>query len=461
MNHNAHFKKYGKSYQEKIFQAFITDKNWAAQMCEVMTPEYFELKYLKFLTENYFNFYIKYKSFPSMPALLNIVKEELRNDKDIVLKDQIVDFLHRVKANPDIGDLKYVKENSLDFCRKQAMKEALEKAVELIATDKVESVIGIMKEALSAGLTSTIGHDFFEDMENRFIHINRNPVPTGLHFLDKDGILNGGLGRGEIGVITAPTGVGKSHFLVSLGAEAIKRGRNVIHYTFELTENVVGLRYDSHLCNIPSDEVIKRKDEVIKTYNTNEEYGRLIIKEFPTGSASVITLRNHIEKLMLKSFAPSLIIIDYADIMRSTRKFDSLRHELKLIYEELRNLSMELNIPIWTASQSNKEGSTSNVVGLENMSEAYGKAMVADVVVTLSRKPEEKAKGTARLFVAKNRAGKDGILFPLHIDTSQSRFTIMPDSEITTLDEAIAMGNTNLKEKLKQKWKEVNGENNE
>ena len=90
------------------------------------------------------------------------------------------------------------------------------------------------------------------------------------------------------------------------------------------------------------------------------------------------------------------------------------------------------------------------------MSEAYGKAMVADVVVTLSRKPEEKAKGTARLFVAKNRAGKDGILFPLHIDTSQSRFTIMPDSEITTLDEAIAMGNTNLKEKLKQKWKEVN-----
>ena len=456
MNQNAHFKKYGKSYQEKIFQAFITDKNWAAQMCEVMTPEYFELRYLKFLTSNYFDFYIKHKSFPSMPILLNIVKEELRNDKDLVLRDQIIDYLHRVRANPDVGDLKYVKENCLDFCRKQAMKEALEKAVELIATDKVESVIGLMKNALSAGLPSTVGHDFFEDMESRFVYINRNPVPTGLHFLDKDGILNGGLGRGEIGVITAPTGVGKSHFLVSLGAEAIKRGKNVVHYTFELTEAAVGIRYDSHLCEIPSDEVRKRKDEVIKHYDKKDDYGRLIIKEFPTGSASVLTLRNHIEKLMLKSFAPQLIIIDYADIMRSTRRFDSLRHELKLIYEELRNLSMELNIPIWTASQSNKEGSTSNVVGLENMSEAYGKAMVADVVVTLSRKPEEKAKGTARLFVAKNRAGKDGILFPLHIDTAMSRFTIMHDSEIMTIDEAIQNGNTNLKEKLKEKWREVN-----
>ena len=134
--------------------------------------------------------------------------------------------------------------------------------------------------------------------------------------------------------------------------------------------------------------------------------GRLIIKEYPTGSATVMTIRNHIEKLLLKSFVPSLIIIDYADIMRSSRRFDSLRHELKLIYEELRNLSMDMNVPIWTASQSNREGANATVVGLENMAEAYGKAMVADVVLSLSRKPMEKASGVGRLFIAKNRAGK-------------------------------------------------------
>ena len=126
--------------------------------------------------------------------------------------------------------------------------------------------------------------------------------------------------------------------------------------------------------------------------------GRLIIKEYPTGSATVMTIRNHVEKLLLKSFVPSVIIIDYADIMRSSRKMDSLRHELKLIYEELRNLAMDMNLPIWTASQANRDASNADVVGLENMAEAYGKAMVADVVLSLSRKPMEKSSGVGRLF---------------------------------------------------------------
>ena len=209
------------------------------------------------------------------------------------------------------------------------------------------------------------------------------------------------------------------------------------------------------MCNIPSNEVVDNKDQVLERY-ADDDLGKLIIKEYPTGSASVITIRNHIEKLTFKGFKPGLILVDYADVMRSTRAYDSLRHELKLIYEELRNLAMEMNIPIWTASQANRESAKSDVVGLENMSEAYGKAMVADVVLSLSRKPMEKSTNVGRLFVAKNRAGKDGVLFPLQIDTSQSRFTIMENSEMMTLDEVLQNGETNLKEKLKQKWKEVN-----
>ena len=190
------------------------------------------------------------------------------------------------------------------------------------------------------------------------------------------------------------------------------------------------------------------------------DLGRLIIKEYPTGSATSITIRNHVEKLMLKGFAPSLIVIDYADIMRSTKSYDSLRHELKLIYEELRNLAMELNIPIWTASQANRDSAKSDIVGLENMSEAYGKAMVADAVISLSRKPTEKATGSGRLFVAKNRAGKDGIVFPIHIDTAMSRFEILDESALT-LDEAVKQTNSEMKDLLKKKWAEVNsGEQN-
>ena len=173
-----------------------------------------------------------------------------------------------------------------------------------------------MKDAVSKGSPSTIGHVFFKDHEARFARISRITCPTGIPHLDKKDVLNGGLGKGEIGVITANTGVGKSHFLVSMGAEALRVGKNVIHYTFELSETAVGTRYDSNLCNIDSSDIIDRKEEVLKHYEEND-YGRLIIKQYPTGSASIVTIRNHIEKLTMKDFVPSLIVIDYADIMRS------------------------------------------------------------------------------------------------------------------------------------------------
>ena len=118
--------------------------------------------------------------------------------------------------------------------------------------------------------------------------------------------------------------------------------------TFEVTYSAVGIRYDSNLCNVPSSNVIENKETILKTYEENE-FGRLIIKQYPTGAASIVTIRNHLEKLAMKDFKPSLLVIDYADIMRSTRTYDSLRHELKLVYEELRNLAMELQCIFVTA----------------------------------------------------------------------------------------------------------------
>ena len=450
----AHFSQYGKSFQEKVFQGLLTDRTWATQMTEIMTPEYFDLKYLQYLCKSYFSYHQKYKDFPTLTLLITIIRDDLKEGKDTILRDQIVEYLQRIRVNPDMGDLQFVKDKSLDFCKKQAMREALEKAVELIATDNIDSVVDLMKNALAAGTPAAIGHDFFEDTEARFVKTRRQTCPTGLPQIDAQDILNGGLGRGELGVVIAPTGVGKSHFLVQMGAEALRVGKNVVHYTFELSETAVGLRYDSNLCEIPSSDVIDRKEEVLDFYKQNS-LGRLIIKEYPTGTPSVQTIRNHIEKLLLKSFVPSVIIIDYADIMKSSRKFDSLRHELKLVYEELRNLAMDLNVPIWTASQANREASNSEIVGLENMSEAYGKAMVADVVLSISRKPNEKATGAGRIFVAKNRAGRDGMLFPMTIDTAMSKFRLMDTNEMT-LDDAMKSDGHSMKKLLKEKWDEVN-----
>jgi replicative DNA helicase len=454
MSLNTNFSKFGKPFQEKVFQSMLSDQLWAGQMIEVVNPEYFDLKYLSFLCGKYFSYYKKYKTFPTLTILITIIKEDLTNSKDHVLRDQIIEYLHRMKTNPDMGDLQYVKDKSLEFCKRQAFREALEQSVELIQTEKYESVLNIMKEAISVGMPNSSGHNFFDDIEARFVQINRQVCPTGLDRLDAQDILRGGLGRGELGVIAANTGVGKSHFLVAMGCAAMRAGKNVIHYTFELSEHDTGKRYDSNLCNIPSNEIIERKKEVINKYE-GMDLGRLIIKEYPSGSASVLTIRNHIEKLTLKGFKPSVVIIDYADVMKSTRAYDSLRHELKLIYTELRNLAGELNIPVWTASQANKESSKADVVGLENLGESYAKAQVADIVLSISRKPMEKSEGTGRIFVAKNRAGRDGLLFPINIDTAKSKFAILDESSLT-LNEAISQDNNSMKEKLREKWKEVN-----
>ena len=421
----------------------------------VMNVSYFELKYLHFLADKYFSHAKKYKVFPTLQLLVTIIRDELKIGTDAILRDQIIEYLTRMRANPDPGDLQYVKEKALDFCRKQALKQALMGAAEKMQSEKYEQIVEDIKKAVVIGTTPALGHDFFVDYESRFTRLQRNAIATGLDELDRKDILNGGLGAGEIGVIVAPTGVGKSHFLIMLGANALRNNIDVLHYTMELSEAAVGLRYDSNLCDIDSNTVIDNKVNVLDAYKSSK-LGKLIIKEFPTNTATIFTLRAHIERLELKGFRPGLIIIDYADIMRSTRQYDSLRHELKLIYEELRGFAGEKKFPIWTASQSNKEGSGADIVDLNNMSEAYGKAMVADVVLSISRRSHEKSSGHGRLYVAKNRAGRDGLVFPIMIDTARSKFAI--SGKAGGFDQAVADDESEMKKALRDKWKELKNE---
>ena len=445
----TNFSRYGKPFQEKIFQGLASDKEWAAQMQEVMQPDYFDLKYLRYLCEKYFDYYSDYRCFPTMQLLIQVVKDDLKANSDNLLRDQVVAFLQRMRLNQNPEDLPYVKEKSLQFCKRQAFKEALTNAVELVQGEQFDSVVDLMRKAVSVGMPHSIGHEFFEDLEARFHEIQRITTPTGINELDTKEVLDGGLGRGELGVVVAPTGVGKSHWLVAMGAEAIKRGKTVVHYTFELSETLTGKRYDANICDIPCSDLLDHKQKVIETYEKNE-YGKLIIKYYPTRTASVNTIRNHLEKLKLRNYWPSVVIIDYADVMKSTKSYDAMRHELQLIYEELRQLAADFNVPVWTASQSNRGGANADYVGLENMGESYGKAQVSDVVLGLSRKPEEKASGFARLFVAKNRAGMDGLHIPIKIDTGKSKFKVLNDDDFEKYEMT-----SDPKKKLGQIWEKV------
>ena len=181
---NSYFSKYGKDFQEKIFQALLTDHTWSGQMFEVMKYDYFELKYLQFLCDRFFGFYEKYKNFPTLQLLITIIKDDLTTGNDIILRDQVIDYLTRMKASPNLGDLKFVKDKSLDFCKKQSLQQALEESVKAIKAENYEQVLSIMKDAVYKGSPSTIGHNFFEDHESRFVLIDRSTCPTGIPQLD-------------------------------------------------------------------------------------------------------------------------------------------------------------------------------------------------------------------------------------------------------------------------------------
>lgn len=450
------FGQYGQHFQKKVVQALLCDPSWAEQMSEVLEPVYFDLKYLNYLADRYLAYAKKYKAYPSLPMLVTIVKDELKQGNDLALKEQVVDYLKTLRTAPDMGDLPLVKEKALDFCRRQSLKRALEKVIDLAETENYEQIVDTIKKAVAAGTTAGLGHDLFEDVEARYVAQKRMTIPTCLAELDAQKVLNGGSGRGELHVVIAPTGVGKSHYLSFIGANAMRQGYNVLYYTFELSEAKVGLRFDSNFTDIDSNIITEQKEDVAKFYSENK-LGKLKIKYFPTNEPTVNTLRAHMEKLALKGFIPDIVLVDYADIMRSTRQYDLPRLELKLIYEELRALAAERNVALWTASQSNKEGSNAEVVDMSNMSEAYAKAFIADLIVTLSRRPGEKASGLGRIYVAKNRNGLDGLVFPIRIDTARSKLEII--GEQTTPDEVQAAAEQDVRQKLRDRFAKFNDMN--
>lgn len=420
------FGQYGHHFQKKIVQCLLSDPAWAEQMCEVLEPRYFDLRYLEYLSDRYLGYARKYRSYPSLSLLVTLVRDELKQGSDLALKEQVVEYLKSLRSAPDMGDLPLIKDRSLEFCKRQALKRALERVVDLVETEDYESIVDVVKQAVSVGTVAGLGHDLTEDIEARYVTMKRSTIPTGLSELDEAKILNGGSGRGELHCLIGGTGVGKSNFLTFLGANAMRQGLNVLYYTFELSEAKVGVRFDSNFTEIDSSEIVTRKEDV-KSYYDSNSLGKLKIKYFPTNQPTVNSLRAHMEKLSLRGFVPDLLLVDYADIMRSSRQYDSPRHELKLIYEELRAFAVERNVALWTASQGNRDGYNAEVVDLNNMSESYAKAFICDVVCTLSRKASERAEGNGRLYVAKNRNGIDGVVFPVKLNWAISKLSVCGD----------------------------------
>lgn len=416
----ADFSRYGTKFQEGLVQLILDDRVFADQIIEVFEYDFLELSYLRSFVKLVFNYREKYGVHPNRDTMLTIVRAELENETDLS-KKQIRDYFSRLSASPeDFETAPYIKDTSLEFCRKQNVKKAMLKCVELVKSSSFDEIAKTITDSISLGCNNELGYDYLADFEKRFMIKARNPAPTGWQPIDS--ISRGGIGSGELGVCIAPTGAGKSMALVHLGAEALRQGRTVIHYTLELADTVVATRYDSCLTGIPLQSIFQKKEEVFD--QIQEIDGKLIVKEYPTKSANTNTLKTHLEKLARRGEDIGMVIVDYGDLLKPISALREKRNELETIYEELRAIAQIFNCPVWTASQTNRSGLNAEVITMESISEAFNKCFVADFIFSISRTTEDKNTNSGRIYVAKNRNGPDGLVYPIFMDTSNVKIRV-------------------------------------
>lgn len=449
------FAYFGKAFQESLCQLILLDRPFADQIKEVLSIEFLELKYLQVFTQIVFEYKDKYKVHPTYDIMTTLLRSGLCEQNEAVQK-QVRDYFSRIYES-EVEGSEYIKETSLDFCKKQKLKEAMLKSVKLLQSSSFDEISKTINDALKLGSSNDFGYDYLVDFEKRFQIKSRNPVTTGWDEIDQ--VSKGGIGSGELGVVIAPTGAGKSMVLVHLGTEALKLGKTVIHYTLELADSVVASRYDSCLTGIEIRELYSFKEQIFDSVQNLS--GKLIVKEYPTKSASTNTLKLHLEKLKIKGIKPDMIIVDYGDLLKPISNQREKRQELETIYEELRGIAQENNCPVWTASQTNRSGLNAEVITMESISEAFNKCFVADFIFSVSRTIEDKALNGGRIFVAKNRNGPDGLVFPIYMDTSNVKIKVLKSNGESASD-LIVKSSKEQEDNLKQKYKKFkrnNGDN--
>lgn len=416
--------EYGPQFQIKVISSLLTHKDFLVNINDILDPDMFGKDAHKWIVTEILRYYVKYHTHPSM----DVLKVEMKKISNEILQVAVKEQLREAYKSSE-EDTEYVQEEFATFCKNQQLKKALLNSVDLLKAGDYDSIKLMIENAMKAGQDKNIGHEYNKDVESRYREDNRITIATP--WPDINELLQGGLGNGDFGLIFGNPGGGKSWSLVALGGYAVQLGYNVLHYTLELGEDYVGRRYDAFFTHVPVNKILENRNKVEEVVPQLE--GQLIIKEFPTGKATINTIESHIKKIISLGIQPDLIIIDYVDLLSSKRKSTDRKFEIDDIYTSTKGLARELNLPIWSVSQVNRAGSKDDVIEGDKAAGSYDKMMITDVAISLSRKKEDKVSNTGRFHIMKNRYGMDGVTFHLNADTSTGHFEITdapdPDDE--------------------------------
>lgn len=411
-------------YQNRFLNVFISDRDgFPERIIDILEVNYFDT-YQKILIDYELNFFSKYKEVARFSTLKDIINEKEKG----LNKDHLLGLLEKIEQT-NIENIKHVKDSSYRFFKERSVKNCLFELASDWKKHNYDSMKTKLENALKAGEPKEVGHDYVKDVQKRLSRNFREPIS----FIPSlDSYIGGGAAGGEMAFVLAPTGGGKSMFLVAGAATAFLAGKKVVYYTLELTEEVVGQRFDACINQINLKSVWEFPDIIEERIEEISKFGgSLIIKEFLTGQATINTLMAHLRTLEVnEGFIPDIVFIDYADLLKPLDNFSEKRHSLDSLYVSIRGMANELGIPCWSALQTNRSGMDTDKVALSTVGETLGACRAADIVISVGRDPDEieENPNAAKIGVLKNRNGAAGFFLDAIFDTSKIFINILPPS---------------------------------
>lgn len=403
--------------------------------------EYFEKQH-QAVYDIFLKFVTKYNKLPT-PAILEIEFKESEYTNRPIANDTLT--LIRELNNDNDVELDWLIESTEKWCKDRAVYLALMESISIVDgnTDKAEGAIpDILTKALSVTFDTNVGHDYFENVEERydFYHLKEDKIPFNIELLNT--ITKGGVPRKSLNIILAGTGVGKSLAMCHFAADALSQGRNVLYITLEMAEEKIAERIDANLFDVDIATLTDlSKDAFInKAHIANQKtHGKLIIKEYPTAVAHVGHFRSLLNELkMKKKFMPEVIYIDYLNICASSRVKGlggsiNTYSLIKAIAEEIRGLAVEFNVPIWSATQVTRTGFGNSDVEITDTSESFGLPATADLMLALISTEQLESMNQLMIKQLKNRYNDptENKRFCVGIDRSKMRLYDVEDSAQT------------------------------
>lgn len=416
----------GEQFQLQLINQIVIDKEFGRSIMDVMSPSYFENKYYKIIIQMIKEYNKKYSQIPSFDTLCQMAKSDIT--VEIMLKIAL-DTITSIKEIKTEGE-EFVKEKALKFCKQQELKKAMKLADKIISDGEFENydqVEPIFRNALQVGEMDRGRMDVFDNIENVLEDDFRHPIPTGMRGIDR--LLKGGLAKGEIGLILAPTGVGKSTVLSKLANNAFNMGYNVVQIIFEDNPKIIQRKHLTMWTKIAPDDLNRNKEAVLSKINELKSFNnKLIIKKLPSDSLTMQNIKNQIRKMISEGIRIDLLCLDYIDcVLTEKNGGDEWKGEGSVI-RGFEAMCHEFNIVGWTATQGNRSSISSDVVTTDQMGGSIKKAQVGHVIISIAKSLLQKENKLATIAITKSRIGKDGVIFEnckfdnemLEIDTDSS-----------------------------------------